>query len=157
MKCFRSLFLALCAVVLVAMVCPAGDLAAPELADVSATASAAPAVQPAGVLAQVWAYLNTSAGVTVLLGVITWILGRVFTAKPEWRVVYDTYRPALMQAVKFAEKEIPDDSPNRVLARVDAALHKAIQIDAAINSHSADAITQAIAMVHADAEAAGNI
>jgi len=56
--------------------------------------------------------------ITALAGVATWAVAKLFTAKPAWK----KYEGFLITAVKAAEKIIPDDAPNKSLARADAAL-----------------------------------
>jgi hypothetical protein len=56
--------------------------------------------------------------ITALAGVATWAVAKLFTAKPAWK----KYEGLLITAVKAAEKIIPDDAPNKSLARADAAL-----------------------------------
>jgi hypothetical protein len=96
--------------------------------------------------------LASSAGVTVLAALLAWVLNRVFLAKPEWKVVYDAYRPAFISAVKYAEKLMPDGA-----SRLAAALKRVIEIDAALNGVSESVLRQVLTVVHAEAEAAGNI
>ena len=70
------------------------------------------------VLAAIWTVLNSPAGITTAAGVILWLLNRVYAAQPTW----SAYEGAIISAVRFAEKAIPDGSPNLGMARLDQAL-----------------------------------
>lgn len=145
----------------------AADL--PGVIDATIPPAAAPAPAPAtvsapaltmqGVLAWLWAQANSSAGLTFIAGLWAWVLARVFTWKPAWKRVYEDKKPLLLQAVKAAEKEIPDNTPNKALARLDAALRFAIAADASLGASKAatEDLKQALSLAHADAEGAGNI
>ena len=70
------------------------------------------------ILKAIWGVMNSPAGITVAAAVILWVLNRVYASKPAWQA----YEGTIIAAVKFAEKNIPDDSGNTALARLDAAL-----------------------------------
>lgn len=131
------------------------SLAVPVLA-AEGEVSASPVVT-ASILSLFLQALGSSAGVTVLAAILAWILGKIFLAKPEWKVIYDRYQPAFMAAVKYAEKVIPNEVNNAGMQRLDLALQKVIQIEAALNSVPTSILTQVMNMVHAEAEAKGNI
>lgn len=109
------------------------------------------------ILETILAFLNSSVGITAIGGIIVWILGKIFTAKPEWKVYYDKYQPLLISAVKQAEKAIPDDTPNKGLARLDFALKYVLTIDGTLVNANQKALKDALTAVHAEAEAAENI
>ena len=131
------------------------SLAVPVLA-VEGEVSAAPVVT-ASIFSLLLQALGSSAGVTVLGAILAWILGKIFLAKPEWKVIYDKYQPVFMVAVKYAEKAIPNEVQNAGLQRLDLALQKVIQLETALNSVPTSILTQVMNMVHAEAEARGNI
>lgn len=144
MRCFRLLFMALVMV-----------MVAPVLAG-----EAAPVVTEAGrpgIMETILGFLNSSVGVTAIGGIIVWILGKVFTAKPEWKVYYDKYQPLLISAVKQAEKAIPDDTENKGLKRLDFALKYVLTIEGSLANANPNALKDALTAVHADAEAKENI
>jgi len=76
------------------------------------------------ILNLIWNALNTPAGITVMAGVFLWLLNRIYDKKPAWL----SYEGAIISAIKFAEKEIPDGSPNKGLSRLDAALKYAVKV-----------------------------
>lgn len=110
------------------------------------------------ILNALWAFLNSNLGVTGVVATLAWFFKNLFLWKPEWKVVFDKYHPLILQAVKYAEKQIPDDTPNAGLARFDAALRWLEQVDSQItDNHSAQAVRMAINATHAQAEANENI
>ena len=65
----------------------------------------------------VWDVMNSPAGITAMAGVFLWLLNRLYAKKPLWK----RFEGSIISAVRFAEKEIPDDTPGKSLARLDAA------------------------------------
>jgi len=108
--------------------------------------------------ALVWGVLNSPAGITAVAGFILWLLNKVYAAKPAWRA----YEGTIIAAVKFAEKEIPDDSPNKSLARLDAALKYVLQIYEQATGKGATpeveaGLKEGIQIKHAELESAGTL
>lgn len=62
--------------------------------------------------------LNQPIVVTFIFSGFAWLIAKLFTEKPEW-VKYEGF---MISAVKYAEKQIPDETINAGLARADAAL-----------------------------------
>ena len=65
-----------------------------------------------------WTFCNSPVGVAIVSGIVLAALGRLFSAKPSWEEIYDTYRADLFSAVRYAEQVIPDNTPNKALARL---------------------------------------
>jgi hypothetical protein len=108
------------------------------------------------ILSAAWAALNSPAGIAVVAGLILWLLNRLWAARPEWQ----KYEGAIISAVKFAEKEIPDDVSNKGLARLDAALRYVLRAYEEATGRRATAKTTAdlkegIQLTHARLEAEG--
>ena len=108
------------------------------------------------VLAGLWALVNSPVGVSVVASAALWLVNRVYAAKPEWQ----RYEGALIQAVRWAEKEIPDGSEDKYLGRADTALKYALNAYERMNGKRADAraremLAQGLEVVHTDLEAAG--
>jgi len=101
------------------------------------------------VLAFVWATMQTPVGVTVVAFLLSYALGKVFTAKPTWKVYAEKYRPVIVEAIKKVEKEIPDDTPNKNLARLDAALKYILLVEPKLKIEDTK---KAITAVHAEIE-----
>jgi hypothetical protein len=102
-------------------------------------------------------FLNSEVGKVVVAAILALILGKVFTAKPKWKKYYEKYRPILMQAVKFAEKQVPDDTENKPKAKLDAALKYVLDLDKKLEAKDKEAMKAAITAVHAEAEVNKNI
>jgi len=108
------------------------------------------------VLAGMWALMNSPVGVSLVASVALWLVNKVYAAKPEWQA----YEGALIQAVRWAEKEIPDGSENKYLRRADMALKYALDAYERMNGKRADIrmreqLAQGLEVVHADLETAG--
>lgn len=101
------------------------------------------------VLSFIWSAMQTPVGVSVVVFALSYILGKVFTAKPTWEVYVNKYRPLIISAVKKAEKEIPDDTPNKGLARLDLALKYILALESKLDTTS---LKQAITAVHSEVE-----
>lgn len=105
-------------------------------------------------LAMAWTFFNSPVGLSTVGFIMTFILGKVFTAKPKWKVYANKYKPLLIEAVKKAEKAIPDDQDNKGLKRLDMALKYVLALNNKLNK---DAMKDAIIAVHAEAEMNGNL
>ena len=126
---------------------------APAIAEAVADAPTGPS------LAQLlWAFVNSPLGLTAVAGAVLFILSKVFLSKPQWKVLVEQYGPSFLAAVKYAEKQIPDDTPNKGLARLDEACKYLIKLQPHLaSSGDKAAIKDAMTAVHAKAEAAENI
>lgn len=110
------------------------------------------------ILAVLWTVLNSPAGIAAMAGLILWGLNRLYLARPEWQ----QYEGTIIAAIKFAEKTIPDDVPNKGLERLDTALKYVLQVYEQTNGRRATAQTEAnlkegIQIVHANLESNGNL
>lgn len=76
------------------------------------------------VLKTIWDLLNTPAGITAMAAGLLWALNKLFTAKPAWA----KYEGTMITAIKYAEKRVPDGTPNRWLAKLDTALKYVINV-----------------------------
>lgn len=104
-------------------------------------------------IALLWGAVNSPIGITFVASVFLWMLNKVYTKKPLWR----QYEGAIISAVKFAEKQIPNDSPNKNLARLNAALEFVLKVYEDANGKKASpAVTaefkSAIGLVHNELE-----
>jgi len=135
-------------VIVILAILVVGFCVGPALAQEDTTATPA----PAGATSWVWTFMNSPVGMSVVGFLLLFLLGKLFTAKPQWKVYVDKYRPMLISAVKQAEKLIPDDVPNPGLARLDAALKYMIRLNNTLDTAS---LTQAITAVHSELEGSG--
>ncbi|MBN2583067.1 MAG: hypothetical protein JXL80_08360 [Planctomycetes bacterium] len=111
-----------------------------------------------GIWQVIWNVLNSPAVIAVLAGGLLIVLNRLYAAKPTWQAFEGT----IIAAVKWAEKEIPDDTPNKAFNRLNAALNYVLKVYQEARGKPADAKTQAelregIQIVHAELEASGNL
>ena len=108
------------------------------------------------VLAGVWEVLNSPVGVSLVASGVLWAINKLYTAKPAWQA----YEGALIKAVQWSEREIPDDTANKHLKRADRALQYALKAYERLEGKRADArmteqLAQGLEVVHTDLEAAG--
>ncbi len=103
-----------------------------------------------------WNVLNSPAVIALLAGGLLWLLNRVYAARPAWQAFEGT----IIAAVKWAEREVRDDTPNTALSRLDAALNYVLKVYEEARGRPADSKTEAelregIQIVHAELEASG--
>lgn len=108
------------------------------------------------ILTILWEILNTPAVITAFAGVLLWLLNRLYQSKPAWQA----YEGAIIRGIRWAEKEIPDGTPNSHLARADQALKYTLALYEKIRGRPADGkaildLQQGIEVLHAELEAAG--
>ena len=111
-----------------------------------------------GIWQVTWDVLNSPAVIALLAGGMLWMLNKLYAAKPAWQAFEGT----IIAAVKWAEKEIPDDTPNKALNRLNAALNYVVKVYEEAQGKRVDAKTKAelregIQIVHAELEASGNL
>ena len=136
-------------VVIVAMVL------VPVVAVAQGTTDAAPA-KSIGSL--VWGFLNSALGIGILAGGLLWVLNMVYAKKPLWQ----SFEGIIINAVKTAEKAIPDDTPNKAAARLDSALKLVIATYEEYQKRKATdaevlALKNGISIVHDKLDAAGTL
>jgi len=117
----------------------------------------APAEEGSGIGSAIWAFMNSSVGVTVVAFLLSVVVGKVFTAKPKWKQYVLKYGPEIMQAVKVAEKKIPDGSGSVGLARLDEALKYLKELEPKLKGAMENDLKQALTAIHAKAESSGNL
>lgn len=104
----------------------------------------------------VWKLMNSPTVITLLAGGLLWLLNRLYAARPAWRAFEGT----IIAGVKWAEKQIPDDSANTALSRLDTALVYVLKVYTATNGKNASArvtaeLREGIQIIHAELEASG--
>ena len=105
-----------------------------------------------------WDVVNSPAVIALMAGGLLGLLNRLYAAKPAWQAFEGT----IIAAVKWAEKEIPDDTPNKAFNRLNAALNYVLKVYEEARGKPADAQTknelrEGIQIVHAELEASGNL
>jgi len=103
-----------------------------------------------------WQVLNSPAAITAVAAVALWLLNRLYAKKPLWQ----QFEGTIISAVKFAEKEIPPDTPNKALARLDIALGYVLSVFENVQGRRAvpeeqNELKEAIQAEHAALEATG--
>jgi len=83
-----------------------------------------------------WTALNSNVGLVTVAGLYLWLFNRWRT--PAWA----GYEGAIISAVRFAEKQIPDDVDNKSLAKLDAALNYVLRVYEQVTGKKADTKTQ---------------
>jgi len=111
-----------------------------------------------GIWQVTWDVLNSPAVIAIIAAGLLWLLNKLYAAKPAWQAFEGT----IIAAVKWAEKEIPDDTPNKALNRLNAALNYVVKVYEEARGKPADAkvkaeLREGIQIVHAELEASGNL
>lgn len=147
-------------VAVILLICVVGPAFADDTV-AEAVEPVAEAVQPAsegGSFGKaIWTFLNSSVGVSCVVFVLSVLAGKVFTAKPKWKQYVLKYGPQIMQAVKVAEKKIPNDTENSGLSKLDEALKYLVEIEPKLKGAVEGDLKQALTAVHTKAEADGNL
>lgn len=115
------------------------------------------------ILNGVWTFLNSGVGFAVvwaaLVGFFIFLAGRFNPLQEKWK----RYEGSIITGIRLAEKQIPDDTPNRSLAKLDAALRFVLAAYAQANSgkQPSDAlieqIKQGIQIKHSDLDRFGGL
>ena|SRR5690554_1146674 len=103
-----------------------------------------------------WNILNQPVVITVIAGLVLWALNKVYAKKPAWQAFEGT----IIAGIKWAEKQIPDDSENKSLSRLNAAMQYVVKVYEEVNGHRPPAAIEAdlregVQILHAKLEANG--
>lgn len=109
-------------------------------------------------LQAIWAALNSPIGIAAVAAIVLWAINRIYASKPDWKA----YEGTIIQAIKFAEAKIPDDTSKPGLARFDYALKYILKIYEANQGKPAPAslvasLREGISLVHNDLESKGTL
>ena len=104
----------------------------------------------------IWNLLNSPAAITAIAGIILWLLNRLYAKKPLWA----QFEGTLIEAVRFAEKAVPDDAENKAVQRLDQALKYVLKIYEGMKSRPAtvaeiNEIKDGIRLVHNELDIEG--
>jgi len=102
------------------------------------------------VLNGAWAFVNSPIGLTIVGGIVLYLLNRFVRPNAKWA----KYEGTIIAAVKYAEKAIPDGSDNASQRKLDEALKYVLAVYAKADPA---AITEGIQIVHEKMEADGVI
>lgn len=105
------------------------------------------------ILKSVLDWFNTPAGVAVIAAVVLYALNYIYAKKPLWQ----QYEGTIISAIKMAEKTIPDDSENKSVARLDAALKYVLTVYEGVKKRQATEkelaeIKDGISLIHSNLE-----
>ena len=64
----------------------------------------------------------------IVFGVLYPLIKKLFVKVPKAELFYHEYKGAMINAIKMAEAEIPDDTENKALHRLDLALQYTVQL-----------------------------
>ena len=102
--------------------------------------------------------MNSPVGITIVVTALAWIGAKIYAARPSWH----KYEGAIIEAIKMAEKAIPDETENKAVRKFDCALRYVLKIHRKVENRTAKteeiaALSEGIRVIHADLEASGNL
>ena len=105
-----------------------------------------------------WTFLNSPLGITAVAAVVLYLLKRARERYPAWM----DWEGSIVEAVKLAEKNIPDDADNKALRRFNDALAYVLRVYQEANGKMPPArqrreIEEGIRLKHAELEATGGL
>lgn len=105
-----------------------------------------------------WTFANSPLGIACISGVVLFVLNKVYGKKPAWA----KYEGDIIAAIKMAEKQIPDGSPNTAMQKLDSALKLVISIFEDVERRRPTAneiheLKEGINVIHDDLESRGTL
>ena len=86
------------------------------------------------ILSGIWTFLNSGIGFAIvwaaLVGLFLFLASKFNPLQEKWK----QYEGSIITGIKLAEKQIPDDTPNAGLAKLDAALRFVLNAYAEANN-----------------------
>ncbi len=73
---------------------------------------------------ELWQILNSPAVIAFVAVMVIWLLNRLYAKKPAWK----KYEGAIITAIKYAEKQVPDDSTSSGVSKLNTALQYAVNV-----------------------------
>lgn len=105
---------------------------------------------------KLWVFLNSPFGLmfigTFMLPVMVAVLKKIVGGEKILEV-YQTYKGPLFDAVKFAEKQIPDDVPHTGLKRLDEAFKFVLKLQPELAKENPTVVKALISRAHAEISA----
>jgi len=103
--------------------------------------------------------LNMPVVVALIVALVLFALNIVFDKRPAWRKKWEDYLPAFGQAVRHAEKVVPDDHPNKAVLRADEALKYLIrlldELGKSVSAADTSDLRMGLSATHAELDAVG--
>lgn len=103
---------------------------------------------PSSVGTLIWAFANSPIGVTVLSALGCMVIGAYFKRHPEWKQTFDQHNGLFFDAVRHAEKAIPDDVPNPAAQKADMALKFILKLEPGLSGKKEVDLRRAITEAH---------
>ena len=111
----------------------------------------------------IWAFMNSGIGYFMLatstLAFFVFLASRANPLQEQWK----KYEGSIITGIKLAEKQIPNDTPNAGLAKLDAALRFVLEAYAQANNGKqpstelAESFKQAIQVKHSELDRFGGL
>jgi len=98
---------------------------------------------------KVMSIVNSPMAITLIAGIVIMLLNKLYAKKPTWK----KYEGTIISAVKYAEKAIADDTDNKSMRKLDAALNYVVDVYEEVEKKKASKKTiielkEAIAVKH---------
>ena len=107
----------------------------------------------------VWAFVNSPFGLmfvgTFMLPLLTLVMKKIFEKAPLLQDLYNTYKGPLFDAVKEAERLIPDNTTNSGLRKLDEAFKYVIKIAPDLAKHDPEKVKALLSQAHAEEKKEG--
>jgi hypothetical protein len=82
----------------------------------------------------IWTFLNSGIGLAIIWAAMVGFFLFLASRFNPWQEKWKQYEGSIITGIKVAEKEIPDDTPNAGLAKLDAALRFVLNAYAEANN-----------------------
>jgi hypothetical protein len=115
------------------------------------------------ILHALWTGLNSGAGLAVVWIAAVVVVFLCINKLSPLHKAWEKYEGTIITAIKLAEREIPDDTPDQGLARLDAALRFVLAAYADANDGAepsaklVNELREGIQIKHAELERGGNL
>ena len=108
------------------------------------------------ILDLMWLFVNSPFGMAIVVTVLTGLGAKVYASRPQWK----KYEGAIIEAIKYAEKAIPDDTENKAARKFDCALRYVLKIHNEVENRTAKPadvamLSEGIRIIHAGLESDG--
>lgn len=102
----------------------------------------------------IWEFVNTPFAISIIAAGVLWLLSRSSRIQPLWK----RWEGTIITAVKFAEKAIPNNTPNKGLEKLDYALKYVLRVYESMHGVPANvkttaALKEGVQIIHNELEA----
>ena len=115
------------------------------------------------ILNGVWTFLNSGIGFAIIWAAMVGFFIFLASRFNPWQEKWKQYEGSIITGIKLAEKQIPDDTPNAGLAKLDAALRFVLNAYAEANNGKqpsaalVEQIKQGIQIKHSELDRYGGL